>query len=119
MSGPVCVIPSPRCPHVDPVHLHHVLGKGGDGRYVKPEIVVPFCQPDCHKMGIHAVLRSARLEGPMEATPGVLVGRVGATLGWIGGQGRGDVVLPAKFLCELAEVLGPISRDLRRHEAST
>jgi hypothetical protein len=119
MTGPVCVIPSRRCPHEDPVQLHHALGRGADGRYIKPEILVPLCQPDCHKMGIHAVLRSAGLDGPMEPTPGVLVGRLGCTLGWIGGRGKGDVTLPAKLLCELAEVLGPISRELRRAETST
>lgn len=117
MTSPVCVIPQPRCPHTDPVHRHHVLGKDADGKYIRPEVLVNLCQPDCHKMGIHAVLRSAGLEGPMPATPGVVVGRIGCTLGWIGGQGRGDVVLPASLLCEIAAVLGPVSRELRSREA--
>jgi hypothetical protein len=113
-----CVIPTSRCPHEDKAQLHHVLGRGADGRYLEPQVVIPLCQPDCHQMGIHALLRGIHLDGPMPATPGVVIGRIACTLGWLGGSGRGEIALPASLLSDLGGVLGTVSVELREQEAA-
>jgi hypothetical protein len=64
------------------------------------------------------LLRTADLDAMVYPTPGILVGRIVVTLGWLGLQRTGDVVVPAAFLAGIADVLGPIGRDLRRRDGS-
>lgn len=112
-----CVVPAPRCGYVGPgVARHHILGRAADGSYVQPEILVAFCQPDCHQAGIHHILSRAGLDGPMEPTPGLLVCRIAANLGWIGQHRTGDVVLFAELLAEIADVLWGVGSELRDAE---
>jgi hypothetical protein len=118
-----CLVPTPRCGYVGPgVGGHHVLGRGADGRYVEPEILIPLCQREggtCHQGGVHRLLRAAGVEGPMEATYGVIVLRIAATLGWLSIGRTGDLLIPCTFVADLADVLGGIGRDLRREERTS
>jgi hypothetical protein len=50
----------------------------------------------------------------MEATPGVLVGRVAANFGWLGWDRTGTVELRCDLLAGIADVLGDVGRQLRR-----
>lgn len=122
MNG-ACSIPAPRCDYVGPgVGGHHMLGRGPDGRYVLPKILVPLCQREggtCHQGGIHRLLAAAGVEGPMAATNGVLVLRIATTLGWLSLPRTGEIVLPCAFIAETADVLGEIGRDLRHQERSS
>lgn len=119
MNG-ACLVPAPRCGYVGAgVGGHHVLGRGADGRYVAPGIVIPLCQREggtCHQGGVHRLLRAAGVEGPMEATHAVLILRIATTLGWLSIGSSGDLVIPCSFLAGLADVLGRIGRDLLREE---
>lgn len=121
MNG-ACLIPAPRCGYVGPgVGGHHVLGRGADGRYVQPEILVPLCQREgatCHQGGVHRLLVAAGVEGPMEATHGVLVLRIATALGWLSIGRSGELLVPCGFVADVAEVLGVIGRDLRCQEQS-
>lgn len=92
------------------MQLHHLLGRGADGRYLQPELLIPLCSPDDHQCGVHAVLKAAGLDGPMEPTPGVLIGRLACTFGWLDWDGTG-------VLAPVADVLGEVGRGLRRQEA--
>ncbi|MHB8246872.1 MAG: hypothetical protein ACYDGN_16290 [Acidimicrobiales bacterium] len=117
MTAP-CIIPAPRCGQVGPgTQLHHVLVIGADGKYVQPEILIPLCQPDCHQGGIHRLLTVAGIDGPMEATPGVLVGRLGETFRWLGWTRTGEITLPCQLLFEIGSELSRIGRDQRAAEA--
>ena len=119
MNG-ACFVPAPRCGYVGAgVGGHHVRGRGADGRYVAPEILIPLCQREgatCHQGGIHRLLQTAGVDGPMQATHGVLIVRIATTLGWLSIGRSGDLVVPCAFLADLADVLGRIGRDLRRQE---
>jgi hypothetical protein len=95
-----------------------MLGRGADDAYAQPEILVPLCQPDCHQAGIHHLLRLARIGDPMEATPGVLVERIGINLGWLVWDRPTTVTLPGILLADTADELGRIGRQLRRAEGS-
>lgn len=96
--------------------LHHVFGRDAGGRYVQPEVLVRLCQPKCHQAGVHRVLTSQLLEGPMEATPGVIVGRAAVNLGWLAWDRPSTIILPGAFLADIADVLGETSRRLRQAE---
>jgi len=112
-----CTIPAPRCGYVGPgVAGHHVLLCGADGEYVQPEILLPLCQPACHQAGVHRLLQIEGLDRPMEATPAVIVGRIGCSLCWLGLGRSGDVTLPAEFLADSGEELIRAFRNLRRTE---
>ena len=119
MNG-ACAIPAPRCGYVGPgVAAHHVLGRGADGSYITPEILLPLCQREggrCHQGGIHRLLDAAGVEGPMPATHGVLVLRIATTLGWLSVGRTGDLLIPCAFVADIADVLGEIGRDLLRQE---
>ena len=109
-----CTIPAPRCGYVGPgVGGHHVLGRGADGEYLQPEILLPLCQPDCHQRGVHRLLQIEGLDGPMDATPAVTVGRIGCALLWLGLDRSGVVTLPAEFLADCGGELVRASRALR------
>jgi hypothetical protein len=112
-----CAVPAHRCTGPGPVQLHHLLGRGADGRYVEPELLIPLCQPDDHQLGVHAVLKAAGVDGPMGATPGVIVGRVACAFGWLAWDRQGDITLPGEFLASVADVLGGVGRALRHQEA--
>jgi hypothetical protein len=113
-----CWIPAPRCGHEGPgVAGHHVLGCDETGAYIEPEILVSLCQPDCHQGGVHRLLKAEGIDGLRPATPGVLIGRIGVTLSWLGIPGTGELTIPDWFFAALAEVLLQISRELRRAEA--
>ena len=122
MNG-ACAIPAPRCGYVGPgLGGHHVLGRGVDGDYVKPEILIPLCQREggtCHQGGVHRLFRAAGVEGPMEATNGVLILRIATTLGWLSVGRTGDLVIPCAFVADVADVLGGIGRELRREERTS
>ncbi len=113
-----CAVPGHRCPGSGPVQLHHVLGRDEHRRYIEPAIVVPLCQPGCHQLGVHELLRTQGLDGPKRATPGVKIARLAATLGWLGGDGQGEVILPATFIVGCAELLGPLGRNLMAGEGA-
>jgi hypothetical protein len=116
MNAP-CSVPAHRCRYQGPgVARHHVLGRGADGEYIQPELLLALCQPECHQAGVHRVLQAAGLDGPKPATPGVLISRIACNLAWLGWDRRGCVTLPAELLAGLAEVLGPIGRELRQAE---
>lgn len=119
MNGP-CAVPAPRCGHIGPnVARHHLLGRGADGGYVEPEIFLYLCQPVCHQGGIHRLLALEALDGPMPATPGVLVGRIACTLRWLGwGTDPAPVTLPGEQLRAIGDVLQTLGRELRRAERS-
>jgi hypothetical protein len=119
MGELLCAIPWHRCPHEDPVQLHHVLGRDEQRRYVQPEILLPLCEPNCHQLGVHEILKAAGLDGPMPVTRGVLLGRLGCAVSWLVWDGRedGSITLPAAFFVRQAEFLGPLSRVLRDEEA--
>ena len=112
-----CAVPGHRCTDPGPVQWRHLFGKGADGRCVQPELLIPLCQPDDHQCGVHAVLKAAGLDSPMEPTPGVLVGRVACAFGWLAWDRQGDITLSGEFLAAVADVLGEVGRDLRRQEA--
>lgn len=116
MSAFVCAVGEHRCGREGPVQLHHVLGRGADGAYIEPIILLPLCQPDCHQRGIHELLRAEHLDGRRSATDGLLVSRVGATCGYLGGNGQGVVTVPAAFFCGLARHLWPLGRRLMAEE---
>jgi hypothetical protein len=106
-----CLVP--RCGAVGPIHWHHLTGRGPDDRYCHPDLTISLC-PECHQPGIHRLLQIAGLDGPMEATPGVLVGRVAANFGWLGWDRTGTVELRCDLLAGIADVLGDVGRQLRR-----
>jgi len=107
-----------RCGAARVAQGHHVLGRGADGNYVSPEILAALCSPDCHQVGIHQLLAKAGIDGPLEPTPGVLVGRIGCFLGWLAWPHHGELVVPdlievpGSLLVEIADVLARISREL-------
>ncbi|MHB1582210.1 MAG: hypothetical protein ACYCU7_03230 [Acidimicrobiales bacterium] len=115
-----CAIPAPRCGFVGRgVQLHHILVCDEHGAYVQPEILLPLCgrSGGCHQDGIHRLLAAQRLDGPMPATPGVIVGRIAVTLGWLVWRRSGTVTLDAALLTDLCDVLAKVGFDLRRREA--
>lgn len=115
MNG-ACAIPAPRCGYVGPgVNGHDMLLRDERRAYIEPRILLPLCGA-CHQEGIHELLTAARLNTPMPATPGVIVGRVGVTLGWLGLPRRGIVTVSCEFLADVADVLGTQSRVLLRQE---
>ena len=115
-----CTIPAPRCGYVGPgVAGHHVLLCGADGEYVQPEILLRLCQPACHQAGVHRLLQIEGLDHPMEATPAVIVGRIGCSFRWLGLDRSGEVTLPAEFLADCGEELIRAFRNLRRGERET
>lgn len=116
MTMPRCAVPAQSCPHVDPVQFHHALERDEHRRYIEPLILVPLCQPGCHQLGVHELLRAQGLDGPMRATLGLKVARLAVTFGWLGGDGQGEVVLPARFFVGSAELLGPLGRKLMADE---
>lgn len=122
MNG-ACAIPAPRCGYIGPgVGGHHVLGRGADGRYVEPEILIPLCQREgsaCHQGGIHRLLVAAGVDGPMPATNGTLVLRIATTLGWLSLDRTGDLLIPCIVVADLADVLGGIGRELRHLEGGS
>jgi hypothetical protein len=93
-----------------------MLGRCSDDTYVQPEILVPLCQPGCHQAGIHHALRLAGLGDPMQATSGVLIGRIAINLGWLVWDRPSSVTLPGGLVADVANVLGRIGRQLRRSE---
>jgi hypothetical protein len=95
---------------------HDVLGRDETGAYVAPRILLPLCQPDCHQGGIERLIAAEHLDGPMKATPGVLLGRIACSFSWLGFPGTGVVCVESDFFGGLAELVGPIGRDLRRKE---
>jgi hypothetical protein len=95
---------------------HHVLGCDADGEYVQPEILLRLCQPACHQAGVHRILQVEGLDGPMEVTPAVVVGRIGCTFHWLGLDRSGDVVLSAAFLDDCGAELIRAYRALRTHK---
>jgi len=112
-----CAVSAPRCGYVGPdIQLHHLLGRDELGDRVQPELLVALCSPDCHQLGVHRVLAGAGLDHPMRPTPGVLVGRIAATLGFLAIDRCGDVVLPGELVAGIGDVLGSIGRDLRGAE---
>lgn len=111
-----CAVPAQRCPHEDPGQLHHALGRDEHSGYVDPVILVPLCQPGCHQLGIHELLRAQGLDGPRRATIGLRVARLAVTFAWLGGDGQGEVVLPARFFAGCAELFGPLGRKLMAEE---
>ena len=116
MNAP-CTVPAPRCGYVGTgVAGHHVLGCGADGGYVQPEILLPLCQPACHQAGVHRILQIEELDAPMEATPAVIVGRIGCSFYWLGLGRCGEVTVPAAFLADCGGELIRASRNLRRTE---
>jgi hypothetical protein len=54
------------------------------------------------------------LGSPMEATPAVIVGRIGCAIYWLGLDRSGEVTVPAAFLADCGEELIRASRNLRR-----
>jgi hypothetical protein len=58
-------------------------------------------------------LQIEELDGPMAATPAVIVGRIGCTFRWLGWDRSGDVVLPAELLAACGDELVRVSRTLR------
>lgn len=117
MTDRACSIPAPRCGYAGPgVQLHHVLGSDETGHYIEPQILVPLCQPGCHQHGVHRLLAAQRLDGTMPATPGVIVGRIATTLGWLVWTREGVVSLDAALLSACIDVLAEVAHDLRRGE---
>jgi hypothetical protein len=55
----------------------------------------------------------------MEATPAVIVGRIGCSFRWLGLDRSGEVTLPAEFLADCGEELIRAFRNLRRGERET
>jgi hypothetical protein len=119
MNGP-CAVPAPRCGYCGPgVARHHLLGRDADGKYVQPELLLLLCQPDCHQGGIHRLLTLGALDGPMPATPGVLLGRIACTFRWLAwGSDPAPVTLSGEQLRAIGDVLETIGRELRRAEGS-
>jgi hypothetical protein len=95
---------------------HHVLLCGADGEYVRPEILLRLCQPDCHQAGVHRLLQIEGLDSPMEASVAVIVGRIGCALLWLGLGRSGEVTLPAEFLADCGGELIRAFRNLRHAE---
>lgn len=115
MTG-ACSIPAPRCGYVGPrIHGHDILLRDEHRAYIEPRILLPLCG-DCHQGGIHELLKAAGLNSPMPGTPGVIVGRVGVTLGWLGLSRHGVVAVSCELLADVADVLGAQSRTLLRAE---
>ena len=116
MNAP-CTVPAPRCGYVGKgVAGHHVLLCGADGEYVQPEILLRLCQPACHQAGVHRILQIEGLDSPMEATPAVIVGRIGCAFYWLGLGRSGEVALPAGFLADCGGELIRAFRNLRPRE---
>ena len=88
------------------------LGRDEHRGYVEPITVVPLWQPGCHQLGIHELLRAQGLDGPKRGTLGLKVARLAVTFAWLGGDGQGDVTVPAQFFAGSAELLGPLGRKL-------
>lgn len=110
---PPCAVPAHRCPHEDPVQLHHVFGRDEHGHYVEPFVLLPLCQPEDHQRGVHMLLGRHRLGGSQEPTLGVLLGRLGCALCWLGWDRKGEAVVPASFAAGAGEWLLEQSRQLR------
>ena len=117
MNGP-CL----RCGGANVAQGHHVLGRDASRAYVVPEVLAPLCAPRCHQAGIHRLLSTAGLDGPMKATPGVLVGRIACFLGWLVWPCEDDDCEPVvggalrTVLAEIANVLAAIAHELRTDE---
>jgi hypothetical protein len=55
----------------------------------------------------------------MKPTPGVLVGRIACSLGWLSWDKRGQVTVSCQLLGEIADELARIGRHLRAGEAGS
>jgi hypothetical protein len=60
-----------------PLHRHHVTGRGCDGDYLDPELLVGLCWT-CHH-DVHDILRTIGCDTPGSAAPGT-AGRMRARL---------------------------------------
>ena len=115
MNG-TCAIGAPRCGHVGAVERHHLLGRGADGRYLEPQLLIPLCA-ECHQLGAHRLLGLAGLDGRREATPAVLLRRLAVGLRWLAWtepvppSGAVLVGWPA-IVRGVAEVLDQLGREL-------
>ncbi len=114
MNG-MCAIGAPRCGHIGAVERHHLLGRGADGAYVEPQLLVALCG-ECHQSA-HRLLGLAGLDGRREATPALLLRRLAVGLRWLAWtepvppSGAVLVGWPA-IVRGVAEVLDQLGREL-------
>jgi hypothetical protein len=57
------------CGRQRPLHRHHVTGRGRDGDYLDPGLLVGLCWP-CHH-DVHDILRTIGCDNPGSIEPGV------------------------------------------------
>jgi hypothetical protein len=60
-----------------PLHRHHLTGRGNDGEYLDPDLLVGLCWL-CHH-DVHDILRTIGYDSPGSVEPGV-IGRMTARL---------------------------------------
>jgi hypothetical protein len=112
-KGARCAVPPERCTPSGQVQAHAVLGRGDDGHYIKPVVLIALCEPDDHQLGVHHLLRREGLDGKRRPSLGVLLGRIGCAFAWLGWSRKGEVALPAEVFADLGACLLAWSRELR------
>lgn len=112
----LCAVPPERCRYPGQVQNHALLGRDQDGHYVEPVVLVPLCEPDDHQLGVHHLLLREGLDGKRRPSLGVLLGRLGCALAWLGWGREGEVMLPADVFADLGTWLLAQSRELRERE---
>jgi hypothetical protein len=86
-----------------PLHRHHVTGRGSDGEYLDPDLLVGLCWP-CHH-DVHDILRMIGCDNPGSVEPGV-AGRMMPRLVRVG------VLLAVMATSENAVELRPFLDDM-------
>lgn len=103
-----------RCGAIGPIERHHPTGCDACGAYMHTNFTVRLCIP-CHR-GAHVVLRAIGIDGRRAATPGLVLARLNAFVGYMGQAGNASA-LSGETLVELAIIGEDPVRALRGFES--
>lgn len=93
-------------------HGHHATGRGADGRYLDPDLVIPLTR----RMHVveHVALRRSGLDDPTTMSSALLrLRRAGHLFVRLGEHhGEGSVIIPARFVGSVGHMLVGVADEL-------